>query len=162
MKASGPLSDIPHAIEGLEQAMVRISWLGQRQFTQLLDDERFRLTMPQFVTLLHLHYCSGECAMSALAEATHQSAASLTGVVDRLLEKALVRRERHEDDRRKVMVTVTPSGESLLSAIKQARSEQMAAALRELSADELDELMRLLDKVMLGMLRMIDVEGRAP
>jgi MarR family transcriptional regulator, organic hydroperoxide resistance regulator len=145
-----------HLVEAFEQALVRISWLGQRQFAQLLDDERFKLTMPQFVTLLHLHYCSGECAMSALAEATHQSAASLTGVVDRLLEKDLVRRERHEDDRRKVMVTVTGEGEALLVAIKQARREQMAAALAELEASEVVGLMELLDKVMVGMLRTVE------
>lgn len=148
--------DRPHQIEVLEQAIMKISWLGQRQFTQLLDDEQFKLTMPQFVTLLHLHYCRGECAMSALAEATHQSAASLTGVVDRLLEKDLVRRERHEDDRRKVMVAVTPEGEAVLEAIKQARREQMAAALSDLAQHEIAELMRLLDKVTEGMLRMIE------
>jgi len=154
----GPHSDAKarsQQIEALEQAILKISWLGQRQFAQLLDEDRFKLTMPQFVTLLHLHYCHGECAMSALAEATQQSAASLTGVVDRLLEKDLVRRERHEDDRRKVMVTVTAGGDRLLAAIKQARRQQMADALSDLVEDEINNLMCLLDKVMLGMLRMV-------
>jgi DNA-binding MarR family transcriptional regulator len=143
-------------VEGIEQAIMQIGWLGQRQFAQLLDEERFKLTLPQFVTLLHLHYCSGECAMSELAEATHQSAASLTGVVDRLLEKELVRRERHEDDRRKVMVTVTSEGERLLLAIKRARYEQMAEALGELSPDEIGDLRQLLERVTGGMLRTVE------
>lgn len=94
--------------------------------------------------------------MSELAEATHQSAASLTGVVDRLLEKELVRRERHEDDRRKVMVTVTSEGQRVLSEIKRARHEQIAEAVGTLSGAEIVLLRQLLDKVMSGMLRTLE------
>src|SRR5512141_2698841 len=99
-----------HVFERIEQAIMQISWLGQRQFMQLLADERFDLTVPQFHTLLHLSYCAGECKMSDLARSTHQSAASLTGVVDRLLEKRLVERGRPTGDRRQVVVSTTERG----------------------------------------------------
>jgi DNA-binding MarR family transcriptional regulator len=143
-------------IERIEQAIMQISWLGQRQFMQLLDDERFRLTLPQFYTLLHLHQSDGPSKMTDLAELTHQSAASLTGVVDRLLEKELVERARHEKDRRQVMVEATPRGRTVIVAIKRARREQMRAALGNLSEADLDTLQRLLDHVLEGMLRVLD------
>jgi len=78
-----------NVFERIEQAIMQIGWLGQRQFMQLLSDARFDLTVPQFHTLLYLNHCDGECKMSDLARSTHQSAASLTGVVDRLVEKQL-------------------------------------------------------------------------
>jgi DNA-binding MarR family transcriptional regulator len=142
--------------ERVERAIVQIGWLGQRQFTYLLTQERFDLTIPQFHTLMHLNHCSGECKMSDLARATHQSAASLTGVVDRLLEKRLVARVRSEGDRRQVVVTVTDGGRALLAEIKRARRAEMLAALEHIPPSEIKELLRLLDAVLDGMLRALE------
>jgi len=141
--------------EQIEQAIVQIGWLGQRQFMQLLADERFDLTVPQFHTLLHLHYCDGECKMSDLARSTHQSAASLTGVVDRLLEKQLVERGRPEGDRRQVVVSVTERGRALLHTIKDARRAETRMALARMRPADLRELQRLLDVMLEGMLHMV-------
>src|SRR6476619_3379562 len=106
-----------NVFERIEQAIMQIGWLGQRQFMQLLSDDRFDLTVPQFHTLLYLSYCGGECKLADLARSTHQSAAALTGVVDRLLEKQLVARGRPDGDRRQVMVSATARGRVLLQAI---------------------------------------------
>jgi DNA-binding MarR family transcriptional regulator len=141
--------------ERIEQAIMQIGWLGQRQFMQLLAEERFDLTVPQFHTLLHLSYCDGECKMSELARSTHQSAASLTGVVDRLLEKQLVARGRPEGDRRQVMVSATERGRALLQTIKRARRAEVQAALAHLETFEAAELLRLLDTMLEGMMRAI-------
>jgi DNA-binding MarR family transcriptional regulator len=94
--------------------------------------------------------------MSDLARATHQSAASLTGVVDRLLEKRLVARVRPEGDRRQVMVTVTDQGRRLLEKIAEARRLEMRVALEHLASDDIGDLLRLLDTVILGMQRAVE------
>ncbi|MBX0326536.1 MarR family transcriptional regulator [Oscillochloris sp. ZM17-4] len=143
-------------LEEIERAIMQISWLAQRQFMQLLDEERFRITLPQFYTLIHLQQVGEECKMSDLADATHQSAASLTGVVDRLAEKQLVERTRHERDRRQVMVVVTARGIALISEIRQARRDQMQMALGQLSEQEIDTFMQILDQVLSGMVRVIE------
>lgn len=143
-------------LEEIERAIVQVSWLAQRQFMQLLDDDRFHLTVPQFYTLLHLHELREERNMSDLAEATQQSAAALTGVVDRLIEKQLVERTRHERDRRQVMVCVTGRGVELISQIKQARREQIQSALAHLSDQQIDIFMQLLDQVVAGMVRVLE------
>jgi DNA-binding MarR family transcriptional regulator len=144
------------AVEDLERVIMQISWLAQRQFMQLLDEDRFRLTLPQFYTLLHLYQAGEECKMSDLAEATHQSAASLTGVVDRLAEKQLVDRKRHESDRRQVLVVVAQRGRELIAEIKQARREQMQAALAHMAETEVEQLIRMLDQMQAGMLRALE------
>jgi DNA-binding MarR family transcriptional regulator len=141
--------------EHIEQAIMQIGWLGQRQFMQLLADDRFDLTVPQFHTLLHLSYCGGECKMSDLARSTHQSAASLTGVVDRLLEKRLVERGRPEGDRRQVVVSATERGRTLLYMIKAARRDETRIALTHMRSTELHELLRLLNIMLDGMLEIV-------
>jgi DNA-binding MarR family transcriptional regulator len=143
-----------YSLEDIEHAVMQISWLSQRQFMHLLDSDPFRLTLPQFYTLLYLHQMSGKCKMSDLADATHQSAASLTGVVDRLLEKQLVMRARHEHDRRQVMVVVTPRGSTLIDEIKHARRQHMQVALAHFQQQDIDTLLALLDKVIEGMMRL--------
>jgi DNA-binding MarR family transcriptional regulator len=150
MNASSVDQDV---FERIEQAIMQIGWLGQRQFMQLLSDDSFDLTVPQFHTLLHLSYCDGECKMSDLARSTQQSAASLTGVVDRLVEKHLVARGRPEGDRRQVTVAVTERGRVLLQAIKRARRAEMHSALTDIPPEEADELLRLLDMMLSGLLR---------
>lgn len=152
-------------VEKIEHAIMQISWLGQRQFMHLLEDKRFCLTLPQFYTLLHLKRMAGECKMSDLAEATHQSAASLTGIVDRLLGKQLVVRTRHDRDRRQVMVVLTPQGNALIAEIKHARREQMRTALANLQEHEIQTLLHLLGDTLDGMLRVLDEKqqnGKCP
>ena len=138
----------------IERAILQLGWLGQRQFMQLLAEERFDLTVPQYYTLLHLSYCSSMYKLSDLARATSQSAASLTGVVDRLLEKHLVERGRPDDDRRQVVVAATERGRILLSRIERARHEAMQTTLAHISPTELQELRRLLGA-------MLDAMGNA-
>lgn len=135
---------------------MQVSWLGQRHLMQLLDSEQFRLTLPQFYTLLYLRKLTEGCKMSALADATQQSAASLTGVIDRLLEKQLVARTRHNRDRRQVMVVLTSRGDDLIAAIQAARTTQMQAALTDLSRQDIDMLLSLLDRVINGMRRVTE------
>jgi DNA-binding MarR family transcriptional regulator len=95
--------------------------------------------------------------MSDLAEQTQQSAASLTGVVDRLEKQQLAERTRNsEGDRRQVLVQVTSRGRALIGEIKHARHEQMLAALAHLSEDEVDRLMELLDRMLVGMGRVLE------
>lgn len=137
--------------EQVERATMQIGWLSQRQFMQLLAEERFDLTMPQYYTLVHLAHSSNEYKMSDLARATHQSAASLTGVIDRLIDKQLVARVRPQGDRRQVMVTTTDRGHMLLAEIKQARRDEMHRTLHRLQAEEVDELLRWLDKLVMSM-----------
>ncbi len=133
--------------ERAERAILQVGWLGQRQFMQLLAEERFDLTVPQFYTLLHISLHEGECKMSDLARSTHQSAASLTGVIDRLLDKHLVARARPEGDRRQVTVQTTERGQALLHEIKLARTERMRSAFGQISVEEAGLLMRLLDTI---------------
>ena len=59
---------------------------------------------------------SGQEAASSLAEKLAVSRPSITGVVDGLVARGLVRRDNHTADRRRVDVGLTTAGASVLAA----------------------------------------------
>jgi DNA-binding MarR family transcriptional regulator len=71
----------------------------------------------------------------------------ITRLMDRLEAKKLVRRERQAGDRRQVLCYVTKAGLDLLGELDAPLKEKANRALRVLSDAELDELIRLLNKV---------------
>jgi len=75
---------------------------------------------------------------------------AITGLIDRLETQGLVRRERCEQDRRVVYVSITPAGGKLLGKMDEPVLEMNRALLGHLSKTELRELSRLLAKARHG------------
>jgi long-chain acyl-CoA synthetase len=72
------------------------------------------LTLPQYRVLIHL--CEGREAASGLADKLAVSRPSVTGVVDGLVARGLVRRDHESDDRRRVGHELTDAGRRVLAA----------------------------------------------
>ncbi|MFQ5576757.1 MAG: MarR family winged helix-turn-helix transcriptional regulator, partial [Anaerolineae bacterium] len=66
------------------------------------------------------------------ADETRQVSATMTGIIDRLVERGLVERFRQPDDRRKVLVRLTEAGHAKLEAVSEVRRSQLASMLRRL------------------------------
>jgi DNA-binding MarR family transcriptional regulator len=71
--------------------------------------------LSQLTILLRLHY--GEATMSQIARCVGHSTAAATGSVDYLERKGCVKRHHATDDRRKVMVKLSPQGQSELDKL---------------------------------------------
>lgn len=127
----------------IDRMMREIGWHTQKQSAHMLARPEIDLTLPQMITLFAIHD-SGTCRMSMLADVTQQSAGTLTGIVDRLIEDGLVARVRNATDRRVVEVTLTPEGERRLQQVSEARHEGMARILEHFGEADLEQLERLL------------------
>lgn len=68
----------------------------------------------------------------------------MTSLVDRLCKAELVRRERSTQDRRIVMVIITPKGSTLLAKIKKPSQELIRGLLNHMNAKQLTTLNSLL------------------
>ena len=124
-------------------------------FLKLFDSERPRimalyresgLTPPQLMTLRRVGQ-EGAMPMSDVARWLACDASNVTGIVDRLEERGLLRRRPSEDDRRVTMLELTGEG----SAIARRLSEQMSkppAALKALSAEDQRQLRELLERAL--------------
>lgn len=127
----------------IDDVIRQITWQSQKQLLQTLSRPEIALTMPQMVTLFAIR-AAGTCRMSELADVTQQSAGTLTGIVDRLIDDNLVARVRDIEDRRVVQVTLTPQGEERLSRVEGVRREEMGRMLEQFSEGQLADLEGLL------------------
>jgi len=93
------------------------------------------LTPPQFDIIATLGNTSGMTA-TVLGEKTLITKGTLTGVVDRLVERGWVERAAHDSDRRCQIVRLTPSGEALFAQVFPAHMAHLAARFAGVSAAE--------------------------
>ncbi len=99
----------------------------------------------QGISMTHLHVMwrldeSGELAMSRLADFLDVSLSNATGLVDRMEERGLVERTRVSDDRRVVLVRLTPAGRDILAEIQILKQDLMNAILERLDERQLIRL----------------------
>jgi len=104
------------------------------------------LTPPQFDVLATLGNTPG-MSCKELSEKTLITKGTLTGVVDRLIEKGMVVRTVQEHDRRSVMIALTEQGEALFQQVFPAHLAYMKTAFETFDQAEMDaisqQLMRL-------------------
>jgi DNA-binding MarR family transcriptional regulator len=136
-------------IDTIDDLVRRITWQSHKQLLRTLGRPEIELTVPQMVTLFAIR-SAGTCRMSELAEITQQSAGTLTGIVDRLIDEGLVGRVRDAGDRRVVQVTLSGRGEERLARVEQARREEMERMLQQFSLEQLAELGGLLGLLLSG------------
>lgn len=84
--------------------------------------------------------------MSKIAGAIRLSLSTCTGLVDRLCEKRLVKRDRSADDRRVVQVELTDEGRRLHESAARGRVAFAKELLGSLDAKEQEELLALITK----------------
>jgi DNA-binding MarR family transcriptional regulator len=126
----------------MEQLILRVSWMEQRRFAQQLSD--FGLTVPQFFVLRAIRRREQHLTMSKLADETMQRCATITGIVGRLVRMGLVKRKRDKQDRRRVLVELTPRGRKLVDRVRRHRAHRLRETLSRLEPRDARELLRLL------------------
>jgi DNA-binding MarR family transcriptional regulator len=134
-------------LQTLSSTFRALMWQGNKQTTGFM--ERINLTVPQAVVMWTLGAYGGRATMSDIAQLTHQSAATVTGIVDRLTDAGLVERDRDKGDRRVVYVQVTQAGTAKLDEIEAERRKQMEQMTEGLTDGELEQLNGILAKLIM-------------
>ena len=98
------------------------------------------------------------CPMSGLADAICLSLSSATGLIDRLVGKKLVKRDRSSEDRRVVQVELTEQGKALNEEAMEGPVQFSRGLLKGLNSEEQDALLGLFRKIA----DRIQAEKRAP
>jgi len=104
------------------------------------------LTQTQFAALAKLLE-AGPCSQNHLGRLIYLDAATIKGVVDRLLARGLVTTGHDPQDRRRRAVPLTPSGRRVTEAAIAVAAEITAQTLAPLSAEEQRAVVRLLKKL---------------
>ncbi|HEV3182388.1 MAG TPA: MarR family transcriptional regulator [Steroidobacteraceae bacterium] len=99
--------------------------------------ERFGLNSTQFLVLKHLGEGAARTAAD-LCRLNRYDTGAMTRILDRLEEKALVRRERGREDRRVVFLRLAPAGRALLPRLMAVGTRILDVHLAGFSAHEIE------------------------
>ena len=123
-----------------------------RIFVKALADELgpYRITTGQWSALRALWQEEG-LSQVELAQRMMVEKASLTAVLKAMASEGLITRVRNADDRRKVNIYLTASGRRLKSKILPLIGRINKRATRRLSSTEIQQLRRLLARVMINL-----------
>jgi len=90
---------------------------------------------------------NGTCTMTELAKECGLVMSSMTGVVDRLVDRGYVRRTRNDqEDRRKVFAELDRKGEKIYQDLLESEMEMIITVMDALKPAEQDALLHALGK----------------
>ncbi|MBD2060118.1 MarR family transcriptional regulator [Oculatella sp. FACHB-28] len=128
---------------GLGYRIKLLSQLMARKFQERLDP--FGLTPFHWVVLCCLWEENG-LATSSIGEKLQQVGGTLTGVLDRMEERGLVRRERDRQDRRIWRIWLTEAGDQLKQELLPIAQDIREETLEGMSETERQVLSGLVDQ----------------
>jgi len=110
---------------------------------------QFSLTMPQFNILRILRGAKEAITVNTVKQRMVEKSPNTTRLMDKLIDKGLIERERCSDDRRVVYVKISEEGLKLLSTIDKALQEsgREILVMENLTEEEACQLSDLLDKL---------------
>jgi DNA-binding MarR family transcriptional regulator len=80
---------------------------------------------------------NGDMTMTGLADVLNVSLSNATGLIDRLEERGYIERDRVPNDRRVVVIRVTPAGEQMLNEVDALSDDLMRSVLGRLPTSQL-------------------------
>ena len=100
----------------------------------------------------HFHLLSmldrhGQMAMGRIADVLDVSLSNASGLIDRLAERGLVERVRVPDDRRVVLVELTPDGRRTLAETEVLKAEMLTRVIGALDHRQLERLAQSLHDI---------------
>jgi len=113
-------------------------------FQQTIPDSQ--LTAAQFVVLCAVRQ-SVSCSLSEIVRTTAIDQATMRGIIERLRAREAIRVSHDVNDRRKVLVSLTPAGEEIVDATVPAALAVSEATFGNLNAAERVAMLYLLRKM---------------
>jgi DNA-binding MarR family transcriptional regulator len=115
-------------------------WGLVRAHIRSVATEDFDISVEQFHILRYIR--RGYWSVSELAEAKNISRPAISQGVDTLVNKGLITRSPHPQDRRFVQLGLTSAGNDLLDTVFQNTRTWMKTKLASFAADELKDIVR--------------------
>jgi MarR family transcriptional regulator, 2-MHQ and catechol-resistance regulon repressor len=103
--------------------------------------ESLGLTAPQFDVLATLYDTEG-LTCKQISSGTLVTKGTLTGIIDRLIDKNLVYREKGRIDARQVIIRLTPEGLSLIEKVFSPQIEHLKSHMNHLSPQDMTEMIQ--------------------
>ena len=138
-----------------EAAKTRLRlWLKLLKMSRQIEGElrenirtEFESTLPRFDVMAAMYRFPKGLRMNELSAVLKVSNGNVTGIIDRLVNDALVVRVAVPGDRRALLVKLTPKGKNVFLKQATAHKEWVNDLLGNVSVDEAEMMMSLANKV---------------
>lgn len=115
-----------------------------RQFAQRrLYEAGIEITIDQWLVLNALAE-KPDSSQGEIADKVFKDAASVTRIIDLLINKGHISRKPHPSDRRRFNLQVTDEGQALLDQMGQTVAENRSLALRNVAPEDLSQVRQVL------------------
>ncbi len=120
----------------------------QRNFVLNLSEKLNpgNVSFPQYYLLDFLAQ-KGELTMTEIAKKMGHTTAAATGLVDRLEKLGHVKRAHATDDRRKILVKITASGESIVGEVRDDMVTNLLKMMAHLDSNEQRSWVQIYEKI---------------
>lgn len=108
--------------------------------------EAHHITVPQLIGLHELHR-RGPLSLGALTRLLFLNNSTVTGIVDRLEKRGLVRRVRRSSDRRQIHVEITEAGQAFIRNAPPPVQAHFVERLKAVETDEIEKLLWAIDQL---------------
>ena len=129
------------------------SLLRGGQFKQLLENyirnlrDKYDLKRTEIEVLYYLSRSGGKNSAKDIAAALHMNKGHLSQTTESLCEKGLITAARDENDYRVVHFSITAGAQAVAGEIDTAIDRLYAELFRDVSADDLETLKRIADRM---------------
>lgn len=118
-----------------------------RQFAQKrIKDSGYSVTIDQWLVLKNIQEFPG-INQQDLSKKVFKDNASVTRIIELLVQSQLLERSVNEGDRRRTFITITQQGLKTLQDVQEIVLQNRAKALKGLDSQELKELKKNLQKI---------------
>ncbi|MDD3460707.1 MarR family winged helix-turn-helix transcriptional regulator [Mesotoga sp. UBA5825] len=131
-------------IEEMLTAIKRIVSLIKQNFER--DFKKMHVTQSQILVMRVLNQY-GDMKISDISRELDLSNSTVSGIIDRLVEKKIVKRKRSEEDRRIVMISLAEEYCKPVKKQLNAFANKMRRALSTTTEEDLDSIMQGLEKL---------------
>lgn len=108
--------------------------------------EAYHITVPQLISLHELHR-RGSLSLGTLTRLLYLNNSTVTGIVDRLEMRGLVRRVRKSSDRRQIHVEITEAGQAFIRNAPPPVQAHFVEQLKAVDADDIEKLLWAIDQL---------------
>lgn len=130
-------------MERLDEVFHQMMRRMHHKLAKSMDD---KLTGSQFMVLKRIND-HGRITVTGMAEDLNVSLSAVTALIDRMYRAGYVVRVRDEEDRRLVWLELTDKGKEILTACQEARWQVVDRYFTQLSGDDLQDLLRIYEKL---------------
>ena len=133
--------ELPEILK-LRDLIHEISHISKVEMIREMAD--FQITLAQFNVLRCMEFQNGETSISKISHECQAVLPTMSGILERLEARGLVRRSRDPKDGRSFLVAITPDGQALLDQIQRTYTKNVEAFMIGINASEREIFIRLL------------------